>query len=213
MTTRTRHRLALVTAALLLAFGAAGCGGGSKSPSVANVDGANSGSRNAGPGGTANSEGAKSTSSGGGGGFGLTMKGPNATKFASCMRSHGVPNFPDPDSSGSVSIGSDSGIDPRSPKFQAAQKACEKDMPKGPAPSPEEQAKAKAAALAFSACMRSHGVPKFPDPVFSDGKTTLQLNGGPGSGLDPSSPKFKAAQEACRSKLPGGGPGTVKGTP
>jgi hypothetical protein len=52
-----------------------------------------------------------------------------AIKFSQCMRQHGV-NIPDPDfSGGGVSIragGANSPIDPNSPTFQAAQKACDK---------------------------------------------------------------------------------------
>ena len=59
----------------------------------------------------------------------------NALKFSTCMRSHGVANFPDPNFSSSgggfrVRIGSASGgLDPNSPTFQAAQKACAADLP------------------------------------------------------------------------------------
>lgn len=53
--------------------------------------------------------------------------------FASCMRSHGITKFPDPQvsSGGGVrqTIGPDSGIDPASPTFQAAQKTCQKLLP------------------------------------------------------------------------------------
>ncbi len=49
-------------------------------------------------------------------------------RFSQCMRTHGVTNFPDPTfgSNGGVRIafGPSSGIDPRSPSFQAAQRAC-----------------------------------------------------------------------------------------
>jgi hypothetical protein len=55
--------------------------------------------------------------------------------------------------------------------------------------------------LRFSECMRSHGVPSFPDP------TGQGIHIGRGSGIDPSSPAFKAAQSACGKLLPGGGPG------
>ena len=55
--------------------------------------------------------------------------------------------------------------------------------------------------LRFSECMRSHGVPSFPDP------SGQGIHLGPGSGIDPSSPAFKAARSACRRLLPGGGPG------
>jgi hypothetical protein len=55
-----------------------------------------------------------------------------ALKFSSCMRSHGEPNFPDPTFSGggvSLKISASSGIEPTSPQFQAAQKACQKNLP------------------------------------------------------------------------------------
>jgi hypothetical protein len=55
--------------------------------------------------------------------------------------------------------------------------------------------------LRFSECMRSHGVPSFPDP------NGQGIHIGPNSGIDPSSPAFKAARSACGKVLPGGGPG------
>jgi len=49
-------------------------------------------------------------------------------RFSQCMRDHGVTNFPDPtfSSKGGVRIdfGASSGLNPSSPTFQAAQKAC-----------------------------------------------------------------------------------------
>jgi hypothetical protein len=53
--------------------------------------------------------------------------------------------------------------------------------------------------LAYSQCMRAHGITDFPDPSAQGG---LDLNGGPGSDLNPSSPQFKAANNACKSLLP-----------
>jgi hypothetical protein len=55
--------------------------------------------------------------------------------------------------------------------------------------------------LAFSKCMRTHGLSNFPDPSPGGG---IQIN--LGSGMNPFSPAFKAAQTACRKLLPGGGP-------
>jgi hypothetical protein len=131
-----------------------------------------------------------------------------ALKFSSCMRSHGVPNFPDPQQNSSggatLAIKAGSGIDPNSSQFQAAQKACRQYAPAGPGGGGPVPAKVRAQALAFSACMRSHGVPNFPDPQFSGGGIRIG-----GRGIDPSSPQFQAAQKACQSKLPGapgGGP-------
>jgi hypothetical protein len=60
-----------------------------------------------------------------------------------------------------------------------------------------------AAALAYSHCMRSHGIAGFADPKVVDGG--IQISGSR-SGLDPASPIFRAAEQACRPKLPGGRP-------
>jgi hypothetical protein len=57
----------------------------------------------------------------------------------------------------------------------------------------------------FSSCMRASGVPNFPDPSAGGG---LAIR--PGSGLNPSSPAFQAAQKRCAKLMPGGfkaGPG------
>jgi hypothetical protein len=52
--------------------------------------------------------------------------------------------------------------------------------------------------------MRSHGVPRFPDPI--NNGATLNVQIGPG-GIDPSSPQYHSAQAACNSLAPGvGGP-------
>jgi hypothetical protein len=134
------------------------------------------------------------------------------TTFAACVRSHGEPNFPDPNPQGqfSVSAVAASGIDPQSPQLGRAVQACENDLPKnGPAaPSPAEQAKAREQGLEFSACMRSHGVPNFPDPPPGSGAIRIL----PGNGVDPQSPQYQAATKACQkyfgrsSKLGPGAP-------
>ena len=59
-----------------------------------------------------------------------------------------------------------------------------------------------AAALAFSRCMRAHGITGFPDPD-SQGNFALPKSG-PGTKFDPKSPQFKAANNACKSLMPGG---------
>jgi hypothetical protein len=45
-------------------------------------------------------------------------------RFAECVRSHGVDNYPDPDSSGRIPGIRHFGIDPNSSQFQAANNAC-----------------------------------------------------------------------------------------
>jgi hypothetical protein len=193
-----------------LALLAAGCGGGSPTPDVANLGSTTIAAGSSTP--TATSSGAEAGGPQAAGGQAVgagrfTMVGGSAASmmaFSSCMRSHGVPSFPDPSSQGAISISSASGIDPNSPQFQSAQGACQKLLPNGGAPSPAQQAQARTRALAFSACMRSHGVPNFPDPTFSgNGGISLRITAASGGGLDPGSPVFESAQKACASDLPG----------
>ena len=113
-----------------------------------------------------------------------------ALKFANCMRSHGVPNFPDP---GKPVGGPGSGINIQAPAVQSAEQKCDKlthnPEPKG-SPASASQ---RRAALANAQCMRTHGVPNFPDPTFpSTGGMSVNL-----AGLNPQSPAFEHAQAAC----------------
>jgi hypothetical protein len=201
------NRTLLALPLVVLAVTLAGCGGKGGSPGVANLGTSTTGTTtNESSAGT----GAPSTAGSGGGAALKMVGGKNIAQFASCMRSHGEPNFPDPNAQGVLSISSKSGIDPSSPQFQSAQRACSKYLPNGgQPPSPAQQAKMQAAALKFSACMRSHGVPTFPDPQFGNGNIRIHI--GPGSGIDPQSPQFQAAQKACQGDLPGkAGPATAK---
>jgi hypothetical protein len=133
-------------------------------------------------------------------------KSASPAAFSACMRKHGVPNFPDPNSQGQLSInGNSMGLNPRSQQFQSAQKACRKLLPNGGKPDAKAQAAFLKQALKFSQCMRSHGLPNFPDPKPSGGGVGLVI--GKNSGLDPNSPQFKTAQQACKTLLPGQGKG------
>ena len=191
----------------------AGCGGGGSHPSVASLGastttGSTTPAGSSATGGSSPSTGAGS--SGGGGRFSIAGGGSHLTQLAACMRSHGEPNFPDPNAQGVISS---SNLDPSSPQFQQAMRACQKDLPNGGNPSPAQQAQMRQQALAFSACMRKHGLPNFPDPQFpSGGGAALKISAG--SGIDPRSAQFQAAQKACQADLPGRAgaapPGTVK---
>jgi hypothetical protein len=52
--------------------------------------------------------------------------------------------------------------------------------------------------VAFAECMRSHGVPNFPNPNPNGNGSVF----GPGSGIDPTSPQFQHGLEACKSLAP-----------
>jgi hypothetical protein len=122
------------------------------------------------------------------------------------MRSHGVPNYPDPKVSGhGVTLGG-AGINPQSPAFQSAQKSCRHLLPGGGPGSAHPTAQETAQALHTSQCMRQHGVTGFPDPTQSspsnpaDYGTVINRNGvvfAIPKSIDVNSPAFKQAASAC----------------
>ncbi|MCI0581347.1 MAG: hypothetical protein L0227_00385 [Chloroflexi bacterium] len=139
-----------------------------------------------------------------------------ALAFAECMREHGV-DMADPefDSAGGggfrIGIGSPNGGDvPDRETLEAAMEACRELMPTLGGPggrelTPEDQDKI----LAFTECMREHGV-DMPDPQFGEGGGFIRVGpgddaNGDGPAFDPSDEDFQAAQEACRELLPGFG--------
>jgi hypothetical protein len=139
---------------------------------------------------------------------GTTTSGSNpGLKFSQCMRSHGVPHFPDPGPSGGGVQFQSAGINPQSPSFEAAQQSCGKLLgPNNPRTPPT--AAEKAAGLRFAQCMRTHGVPDFPDPTSSvspQAGPALFLRGMQfpvGSAINPVSPAFRQAAGACGLRLP-----------
>ena len=125
--------------------------------------------------------------------------------LAKCMRSHGVTDFPDPGSPGGGRFVVGPG-GPDAPSMRSAVQACRKDAPPGLARSERIPASAKRAALRAAACMRSHGVPNFPDPSFpSTGGIVTNLP----KGVNFASPAFQSAQTKCG----GGGLGQVQPVP
>jgi hypothetical protein len=179
--------LAAVTALGLLA---AACGGSSSGEGVAQV------------------EMPQTTSDGQSSSSGSSSADPAA--YASCMRTNGVPKFSDPDAQGRLTIIGGPGLDPSSPRFKAAEKACEQLLPRGggETPDPEELERARQEALAYSACMRENGVPGFPDPKpNAEGGISLSPEAG---AFDPSSPQFKVAEQACKGLAPGANGGATQ---
>jgi hypothetical protein len=61
--------------------------------------------------------------------FASAQKLAAEVKWALCMRSHGLPGFPDPNSQGAFDS---SRFNDRSPSFQTASKACQALGPTGP---------------------------------------------------------------------------------
>lgn len=156
---------------------------------------------------------ASSTNAGG------SASSPSAVGYASCMRSHGVPGYPDPDSNGRLPKTSAQQLAVSSSQLRSAQTACQSMYPSnGGAVSAslmecEETGDCPQAMVAqvmnamrrFSQCMRSHGVPGWPDP-------TLDSEGRPGfnllhaQGFDQNSSQIDSKMQQCEHTMPGGAP-------
>jgi hypothetical protein len=129
----------------------------------------------------------------GGGSAGSAGSSPYATALAytQCMRSNGVANYPDPNSNG---------LDYGSPQLAHAAKACAKLAPKITI-SAQQLQQQLSQGLKYAACMRAHEITNYPDPSTAGGGLVI----GAIPKADADLPQFPAAEQACRSLLPGGG--------
>jgi hypothetical protein len=120
-----------------------------------------------------------------------------ALAFSRCMRSHGVPSFADPNSSGTLSKETPQQLGVSISQFQAAQNACQHLLPNGGSgPDQAEVQQLRTQGLNFVRCMHDHGV-TLPDPG-SDGRIPDPASGGVNQG----SPQFQAANQACGKYRP-----------
>ena len=194
--------IGLIVGITALALLGAGCGGGAKTPTVAHLGSSTSSSSSSSNAGSSQS----GSSSAGSSQSGSASPDSQAVAYSACMREHGVPDFPDPKvtTNGNevkVAVRVTPGIT-GNPKFNSAQKACSKLIPGGgpgtgsnhPISLAEQAEYLKAAA-----CIRTHGIPNFPDPTFSGGGVHVSHKG-----LDLNSPQALKAEEACQSLIPGG---------
>ena len=145
-----------------------------------------------------------STGSGGSLTAGGSANSSSAVAYSRCVRGHGVPNFPDPDSNGQIpkeavvpalrEVGDS--------RAKAATNACANLNPAGQE-SPTLTAREQQDYLRAAACMRSHGITNFPDPTFPGGHVNLpQIS----SSIDTSSTQFTQARQTCEKLIPAGLP-------
>jgi hypothetical protein len=121
-----------------------------------------------------------------------------ALAYSQCMRAHGEPGFPDPQPNGNLLIdGQKDHLN--GALMNSANKTCQHLMPKSPPMTAAQQRQVTARVLRFVACMRAHGLPTFPDPHVDSSGVEMQLP----KGLQPNSPVFRAAQQACKNLMPG----------
>jgi hypothetical protein len=128
-------------------------------------------------------------------GAGAPVQQSGAVAFAGCMRSNGVPNWPDPNSNGvfDKSKLTSQQLGASDAKVEAAQHACSHLLPNGGSgPNAAQLQQIRAQGLAFARCVRSHGIPNFPDPD-SSGRIPDPAS----VGIDQGSPKFESANQAC----------------
>jgi hypothetical protein len=86
--------------------------------------------------------------------------------FSRCVRSHGVPNYPDPGSGGQLQKTSPQQLGISSSQYQAATQACAHLLPNGGnGPTQAQVQQEWTGLLNFARCMHSHGVPNWPDPT------------------------------------------------
>jgi hypothetical protein len=203
-----RRAYFVLLGALALSLLAAGCGTSGTSPGVANLG--TTGTTDLSTAGAPSGSGPSASS---GEGQAVLIGSLGGLGFSRCMRAHGVADFPDPNGQGVAQFVPNSGIDPQSAIFRSAVQACRNELRGNKAQlSPAQQARARRQALAFSACVRRHGIPDFPDPSFSaDGNAGIHLVAGTSSSdLSPANPAFRAALQDCHGFKLGGktGPGS-----
>jgi hypothetical protein len=120
----------------------------------------------------------------------LSAQQDAALAFSQCMRTHGVANFPDPDTQGAF------------PQFhagvskhvsEAANTSCKHLLSRGGGTATPAQRQQKVTfGLKVAECLRAHGYPDFPDPTGSN--QTLP------PGLDLNSPQFQTAEANCEQQ-------------
>jgi hypothetical protein len=121
------------------------------------------------------------------------------------MRSHGVSNFPDPDSTGEIpKIHVVAAAQANPHKFNAAQTACIHLAPNGSLgrQQTEQQKRTQLAdELSFANCMRSHGVARFPDPTAQGDLSVARVQA---AGIDVHSPTVLRTVQTCLPASHGG---------
>src|SRR5579864_8869305 len=111
-----------------------------------------------------------STGSGGSSNAGRSANSPIGIGYANCMRSHGVPKYPDPSGSNELANGlpkvSLQQLEVSSSQYQAAQNDCAHLLPNGGQQTQTQSQQDLNAMRRYARCMRSHGVPTWPDPTY-----------------------------------------------
>jgi hypothetical protein len=127
-----------------------------------------------------------------------TANAQKGVKFAECMRSHGVGNFPDPSGTGKLTIdavANGSSLNTNTPAFKQAISAC-KDLEPAGFMGTKRSSQQQSAALRFAQCIRANGVKDFPDPLPNG--PLIDTNRIPSTAQPGGMSNLHAAMRACR---------------
>jgi hypothetical protein len=130
----------------------------------------------------------------------------SALAFSRCMRSHGVQTFPDPTSGGAIPKVALRQLGVSDSLLQTAESACRRLLPNGGGPTRAALQQSWSDDRTFAHCMRSHGVPSWPDPTrypLHPERPTFDLQA---VGIDPTSPQISTTIHACEPLLRGNNP-------
>jgi hypothetical protein len=127
------------------------------------------------------------------------------------MRSHGLPNWPDPTSSGVFDKSKLRQTGYSVSQVRAVEDgACNHLLGGASSHGPTIPPADRADYLKAAACMRSHGFPDFPDPTFQT-DNTVQTD--IPSSVNQDSSQFKSAAATCTKLIPAGLPYSSAGAP
>jgi hypothetical protein len=125
-----------------------------------------------------------------------------ALAFARCLRSHGLPHWPDPTSSGVFDKSKLRQTGYSVSQVRAVEDGpCKQLLPASPV-APTITAADRTHYLKAAACMRAHGFSDFPDPTFPNSNVHLNIP----STIDQDAPRFRSAATICTKLIPVGLP-------
>jgi hypothetical protein len=117
-----------------------------------------------------------------------------AVKFAECIRSNGVSDFPDPNAKGEFVYG----VSVTPAVWTKAVRACKDLQPPGTL-SAKRTPRQQSASLRFAQCIRENGVEDFPDPA--NGEPLVNTYEIPSSNQPGGMARLNAAMEKCGDVL------------
>jgi hypothetical protein len=129
--------------------------------------------------------------------------------FSTCMRTHGLANYPDPTRNALPKVGAQQ-LGVTTAEFQSAETACGYLLPTSDQSSQAQDQQIMNVLLNFARCVRSHGVANWPDPLAESDPGQPGTPGFPRSmpGVNQNAPQAKRAMASCQHLMAGIGYGS-----